>query len=298
MENRSSHRRVEDVQALDRPLLTIAIPTYNRYQKALRQAEFLLGEFAEYASQIEFIISDNASTDDTAVKLEEQLPHLEGGPRVVRNSHNLGLVGNLLSIIRQARGQFLWMVGDDDHLRPGILAAVFERLQAKPSCGLLFINHRAVDAVGREVLSNAVPTDGSARDLLDVFQHSGTSMMFITACVYRLELLQSAVEHDRRQRDRLAAPLSWSFNCAARGGFEVINEVLIDNVWGDTSWNASARVVFGTQVPWALADCRVLGYPAGKLLRIRCEYRWRWLRQRARNRLGDFLRFLRGVQRA
>ena len=47
-----------------RPLLTIAIPTYNRSEDLAGLLEVLEPQLAEFP-QVEVLVSDNASTDDT-----------------------------------------------------------------------------------------------------------------------------------------------------------------------------------------------------------------------------------------
>ena len=47
------------------PLLTIGIPTYNRAKFLRRLLEQLRTELAGLDGQVEVLVSDNASTDDT-----------------------------------------------------------------------------------------------------------------------------------------------------------------------------------------------------------------------------------------
>jgi abequosyltransferase len=254
------------------PLLTIAMPTFNRSLKAQRQAAFLIEDMRGFEDEIEFLVSDNASTDDTVMALAARCPPAVGGPRVHVNSVNLGLVGNLNRIIQLATGRYLWMVGDDDRLHAGIVPVVLASLRSADR-GLIFINHQAIDQQGRVAIPSALPAAPGPRDLLDVFRHSGTTMMFITACIYRSDILRDVVACDRDQRDRLSAPLHWSFACAGKGGMDVIRSIQIDNVWGDTSWKASVQLVFDVQVPRELSRCIHLGYPTHKVAGVVILYR-------------------------
>jgi glycosyltransferase involved in cell wall biosynthesis len=266
------------------PLLTIAIPTYNRRAKAVAQVAFLHDALRDEGERVEFLVSDNCSTDGTSQALSVAFPVAEGGPAVHCNGSNVGLVGNLLVLIQRARGRYVWLIGDDDRLSPGIVAHVLERL-VSGDVGLLFIDHQA-SMGGTVVMQSAVPPEPGPRDLLDVFAYSGTTMMFITACVYRVDALREAIDRDPEQRDRLAAPLYWSLACAARRGLGVLRGTWIDNVWGDVSWSASTSLVFDRQVPSILRQCHHLGYPSGRLWYVRMRYglqrRWHRLRTHLR----------------
>lgn len=93
-----------------RPLLTVAVPTYNRVESL----ETLTDDFLLPASRMEevdVVVCDNS--DDEAAGLNQRL--FSGtGVRYHRNARNLGFHGNLLQCIERASGQWLWIISDDD----------------------------------------------------------------------------------------------------------------------------------------------------------------------------------------
>jgi abequosyltransferase len=110
------------------PLLSFCIPTRNR-------AEFLrelLESIAPQATpEVEVVISDDGSTDDTRMVIESfrtRLPQLSAH----RVDPPLRYDRNLLHVVSMARGKYCWLFGDDDRLEPGGLAAVLEALEAEP----------------------------------------------------------------------------------------------------------------------------------------------------------------------
>lgn len=109
------------------PLLTIAIPTYNRARYLERSLAALADQFPPEV-QVELIVSDNASSDETASVVER----FESGGlplRYLRNSSNLGPDTNILQCYEQARGKYVWIMGDDDFVRPGGIARVLSHLR-------------------------------------------------------------------------------------------------------------------------------------------------------------------------
>ena len=108
------------------PLLTIAIPTYNRASNL----ELLLSGLAPQLKklpQVELIVSDNASPDSTEELMRRLLD--EGlSCRYIRNSTNIGSDLNFLQCYREAAGKYVWIFGDDDYLFPCAAARVVSLL--------------------------------------------------------------------------------------------------------------------------------------------------------------------------
>lgn len=94
------------------PLVTILIPTFNR-SMLLRQA--LESALAQTYSNLEIIVCDNASTDDTGKTVGQYTadPRL----RYVRNTQNIGLVRNWeKGVVKEAKGDWFLILSDDDYL--------------------------------------------------------------------------------------------------------------------------------------------------------------------------------------
>ncbi len=115
--------------------LTLAIPTYNR----ARYLDVLLRSIANQAmpslSDVEIVISDNASTDDTLQVVEKYLGLLP--IRYWRNEENTGADRNIAKTYQEASGRYVWIIGDDDFLLPNALRAVMDTIDLVTP-GLIF----------------------------------------------------------------------------------------------------------------------------------------------------------------
>jgi glycosyltransferase involved in cell wall biosynthesis len=100
--------------------VTIGIPTHNR-QNYLKRA--VLSALAQTYRDIEIVVSNNASTDDTLRCMQEIRD-----PRLVllEQSTNIGMVGNFNACLNRATGELFLMLSDDDLLEP----TAIERLSA------------------------------------------------------------------------------------------------------------------------------------------------------------------------
>lgn len=111
-------------------LLTIAVPTYNRCSYLERLLSALIEMTQGLEGRVELFVSDNASSDgaeDLLRSLEVRAPHL----RWVRNTTNIGVDANISQCFRAATGRFVWIIGDDDMPKPGVVAAMVELLQGR-----------------------------------------------------------------------------------------------------------------------------------------------------------------------
>lgn len=110
------------------PLLTIAIPTWNRAGHLGRLLDALLPMTAAHVDRIEIIVSDNGSTDGTPAMLAEACRD-RPDVRVLRNATNIGGDGNIACCFQQARGSYVWIIGDDDIPKTGFLPALLDLLE-------------------------------------------------------------------------------------------------------------------------------------------------------------------------
>lgn len=91
------------------PLVTIAIPTYNRANLYLTQA--IESAINQTYPNLEIIISDNCSTDDTEMVIRSfKDPRI----RYFRQEKNIGGNNNFNFCLKQARGEYFLLLMDDD----------------------------------------------------------------------------------------------------------------------------------------------------------------------------------------
>lgn len=113
---------------MSQPLLTIAIPTWNRAAFLRLNLQQLHSEVAGVApGLVEVLVSDNCSPDDTGAVVERAIA--AGLPvRYVRNRENLGWALNFVQCFDLAHGKYVLLFGDDDLFVDGTLPMLLERL--------------------------------------------------------------------------------------------------------------------------------------------------------------------------
>lgn len=108
------------------PLVSIALPVYNGADTLVPVVESVL---AQTHSDLELVISDNASTDGTQ-ELCRQFARDDRRVVYRRHSTNVGLLNNFISAAESATGEFVRWIGDDDSVEPGYVSKVLDAFAA------------------------------------------------------------------------------------------------------------------------------------------------------------------------
>ena len=127
------------------PLVTIAIPTYDRLEY-LKEA--VASALCQTYDKIEVLISDDGPTESIRQWSEAAVAN---DPRIRyrRNARTLGLAGNWNALADAARGEFIVIIGDDDRLLPAFVGTLITAIQ--PNCQVAFANHYLIDEHGHRL---------------------------------------------------------------------------------------------------------------------------------------------------
>lgn len=170
--------------------LTIAITTRNRADFIGQTLDSILPQITE---ETELLILDGASTDATpevVAQYQRRLPAL----RYVRLTSNDGADRDFDRSVLNSRGEYCWLMTDDDLLLEGAVAAVLAALAAEPS--LLIVNSEVRNADLTEVIEPSRLTFGSDRvyppaELSRLFAETASYLSFIGCVVIRRSIWES-----------------------------------------------------------------------------------------------------------
>lgn len=164
-------------------ILSICIPTYNRDWCVKEQIERIKQCPESTKQDVEFIISDNCSTDNTESVARDAV-HSDLGIKYtyVRNSENEGMDGNFVQCFNLSKGKYVWLLGDDDYLNIQILPNLLELLK-KDEYGLVHISQ-----------SDETFPDGliELENYKDYLKRVGVYITFISANIFRADYVCKA----------------------------------------------------------------------------------------------------------
>lgn len=130
-----------------KPILTVAIPTYNRVQTLGK----VLGQLSREKNQtFSILVSDNASSDGTE-RVVRNLQKKMNNLRYHRNEKNLGPWGNTFNLYKLSKTRYIWFLSDDEEVLPGAIDAILYALNKYEPAVVLF-NHIKIDPYGRRLM--------------------------------------------------------------------------------------------------------------------------------------------------
>jgi glycosyltransferase involved in cell wall biosynthesis len=127
----------------NRFLISFCIPTYNRAELA-KNAVLKITEID--SKQIEIVVINNNSPDNT----EENIRSIVD-PRIsyYRNSTNIGGVMNIIETIKKARGEWVFLLSDEDTVHKGNLEILIKELATQDFSGVAVMMGNVLNFNGR-----------------------------------------------------------------------------------------------------------------------------------------------------
>lgn len=107
---------------MNKPLLTIAVPTWNRASILNDALSVLLPQILNNKDKIEIIISDNASDDNTDEIIKKQCKE-HSKLNIIHNTQNenTGYFGNFHKCRTLSNGTYFWLLSDNDFIAHGLV---------------------------------------------------------------------------------------------------------------------------------------------------------------------------------
>ncbi|QJC55778.1 GalNAc(5)-diNAcBac-PP-undecaprenol beta-1,3-glucosyltransferase [Polaromonas vacuolata] len=166
-----------------RPLISILTPTWNRVNYLDRVWEGLNSQTYKH---IEWIVSDDGSTDGTDVKLAELCAKSMFPVTLIKASVHIGKARMDNEAIAQARGEFIVWNDSDDYFLPQAIESLVKAWNSIPEYDRKnYAGITALCADWRGVISTALPKEGifdiTWNDLREKFKVDGDMLYFSRA---------------------------------------------------------------------------------------------------------------------
>lgn len=172
------------------PLLSLYVPTYNRAALLSQALQAILSQITlETAPLVEVLVVDNASTDATPAvvqKAQADFPHVPF--QYIRRPVNIGADRSLTDSPNLARGEFVYMLSDDDILLPGAAARLLELIQAHPELDAIALNvsHFTEDPADQDMqVGFPLTEDKIIQDKDQALLLFGSHLTFLSSMAFR-----------------------------------------------------------------------------------------------------------------
>lgn len=228
----------ELVTGVNKPVLSLCIPTYNRREKLARLVNGIQQDLQNAGGKIEICISDNASTDGTNKLVMELSTHKYIS--VYRQSENVGFLKNYAAVFSMARGNYVWILGDDDVVVKNGLEKLLQLLE-KESPNYIYVHIASAASNSPTYFQNIKPGKHSANVLRSMFSNEGLDMFgFIGSHIFpksSLDILTSSTEVLASGWPHLVLVLAASDNLESFLVTEPLARQIGDGLfWSPTNW--------------------------------------------------------------
>ncbi|MEP6492883.1 MAG: glycosyltransferase family 2 protein [bacterium] len=222
---------------MSEPLVSIGLPVYNGGKLLLPCLDSLV---RQTYGNIEFIISDNASTDGTKAVCEA---YAARDPRIrfVTTEKNRGAAWNHRQVLELARGEYFKWCGADDAIAPRFVEACVAALTARPDAVLAFPLTVVMDEDGQSVRKTTDRLPVSSPDPRVRFQ-ALLSNWEVTHSPFYGVMRCSALARTRPFGDFLAGDRSFLAELALKGPFLQVEEFLMYRRNYSKHWKRTAEI--------------------------------------------------------
>src|SRR5262245_21019181 len=129
-----------------KPLISVVMPVYNALPFLDESISSILGQTL---SDFEFVILDDASTDDTIERLREWAAR-DKSIQVHQSNKRLGLAASSNAVVAKARASVVARMDADDIAHPDRLRRQWEIIQNGPEIAVVGTLCNGIDTTGRE----------------------------------------------------------------------------------------------------------------------------------------------------
>ncbi|HSV43480.1 MAG TPA: glycosyltransferase family 2 protein [Candidatus Bathyarchaeia archaeon] len=136
-------------QVVQKNLVSVVIPTFNRREKVARAVQSVLAQTYPY---IEVIVSDDGSTDGTPAKIAELISQCGPKVRYVRSETNHGVSAARNRGIEVACGEYIAFLDSDDTWDPEKIETQLAVAKDLGPDAFVFCSGRVCDASGEQTL--------------------------------------------------------------------------------------------------------------------------------------------------
>lgn len=156
--------------------LTISIPTWNRASLLEELLSQVINQIEIYKleDEIEIIVSDNFSTDNTE-RIVLNYCQKNSFLKYSKNDSNLGAKTNVIKSMHLANARFVLLLGDDDRIRHDCLPEIISFLKIHPNTSILIDESKS-----KNQLSTSIPLSLDVL-LTKFYWYMGNAGLFISS---------------------------------------------------------------------------------------------------------------------
>ncbi len=174
----------------NKPLVSVCIPTYNKARYLKKSLESIIDQTYD---NLEIIVSDNVSTDNTKEIVKS---FTDNRVKYRRNPTNIGCYNNCNECLKVAKGEFVSFYHSDDIYEPDIVEKEVELLQNHIDVVAVFALDRLVNDNDKIIGKTNIPKELRGRniytfeEIFNAFLKHGNSFLICPTFMVRRDVFE------------------------------------------------------------------------------------------------------------
>lgn len=195
----------------EHPLVTIAVPTYNRADAFLKQA--IKSALSQTYPSLEIIISDNCSIDETESVVKS---FSDQRLRYFRHGKNIGANNNFNYCLEKAAGAYFLLLHDDDLIDDDFIETCLKAANYNDRVGIIRTGARCIDSAGNIILERKNLANGLSLTDFFLAWFSDKTPMYLCCTLFNTKQLKAIGGF--KSKHNLYQDVITEVNLAARQG--------------------------------------------------------------------------------
>jgi len=167
------------------PLVSIAIPTYNRADQYLSVA--VKSAIAQTYENLEIIVSDNCSSDHTSDLVRT---FDDNRIKYIRHEENIGANNNFNYCLNNSSGKYFMLLSDDDLIAPEFVERCVSAINHQPGAGMVRSGTAIIDSTGNVTEEQPIRSVGkSGKQWIEAWFNHETSLYLCSTLFDRDQLI-------------------------------------------------------------------------------------------------------------
>jgi glycosyltransferase involved in cell wall biosynthesis len=235
---------------LESPILTIAIPTYNRAKYLKRCLFYITKQININDNAIELVVSDNNSNDETN-QVVKYFIELGYNIKYIKSNDNLGPDINIDKCYEIAMGKYVLALGDDDIIITNSLFKILEILKNE-DYGVVYLNSKPI--VTNEIynFNSSILNTTKYKDQNKFLNKIGYNITFISANIINKKFYDKNITSKYYGSNMVQVPFIMNAILSSENNL-IINDFLL-RAQVDNTGGYKLLKVFGVNLNQILTD--------------------------------------------
>lgn len=190
-------------------LLSICILSYNQPEEVRRLLESIKNQIT---SEVEVFIRDDSSNENTKFLIEDYKKLFS--IRYVRGEKE-GIDKTVIYLVREAKGKFIWWMGDDV-IYPNAIDKVLRVIKERKRVNFIWANYNIFNK--RKLAIEKILGDRPFKNINEIFDYDVTGLGFISATILRRKVALSSLKEAEKYIGSLFSNLFIVLYVIATGG--------------------------------------------------------------------------------